>query len=477
MSKNSYDFTIPTYVTQWLTNKGYTQPHKAMDSHIEKWYRWLKASTDFYAFDYVDTANVRRRGHRMSIKPAKRVCAEWASLLLNDKTEINCQEQTCTDYLNAYLQSSGFVPMAQELVERAFALGTGAVALWLNPAESEIAFDIYDARMMIPLSWDRGGITECAFCTQASIQGEIIDQLQLHVKESGTYHIKTVCFTSEGREVTFEDVLGDLDTQCATPTFCVVRPAISNTVVDLSPFGMSIFEDAIDGIKSVDLSYDAIYNEIGTGKLRIFIPDMLVETLDKDGKKMAIPFGRDDDVIYRKVSTTDDNIDFFAPALRTEQQVKAYRTAWQTLGDLCGFGLKYFDVDESGGLKTATEVTSDNSALMRNIRKHENLLARGLAQFCASVLQCARVFDVAQVVQGVNIAGSSLPAEGVITINFDDSIITDTTAEKAQDLAEYSAGLMNGWEYRAKWYAEDEDTAKENMPQTATAEPAFTFDE
>ena len=45
-------------------------------------------------------------------------------------------------------------------------------------------------------------------------------------------------------------------------------------------------------------------------------------------------------------------------------------------------------------------------------------------------------------------------------MGFDDSIITDTTAEKRQDMDEVAAGLMQGWEYRAKWYGEDEAAAR-----------------
>ena len=46
----------------------------------------------------------------------------------------------------------------------------------------------------------------------------------------------------------------------------------------------------------------------------------------------------------------------FAPALRTNPQSEAFRIALQMLGDLCGFGISYFDLDESRGyVKTATE--------------------------------------------------------------------------------------------------------------------------
>lgn len=85
------------------------------------------------------------------------------------------------------------------------------------------------------------------------------------------------------------------------------------------------------------------------------------------------------------------------------------------LGDLCGFGLSYFDFDESRGfVKTATEVSSDNSALMRNIARHEHSLEASLVGIGHAPLHMGRTFDVA------------LPDEGEVRVQFDDSIITDT---------------------------------------------------
>lgn len=47
-----------------------------------------------------------------------------------------------------------------------------------------------------------------------------------------------------------------------------------------------------------------------------------------------------------------------------------------------------------------------------------------------------------------------------VTVNFDDSIIEDTNVERLRDLQEIRDGIMKKWEYRAKWYGEDEATAK-----------------
>ena len=99
-------------------------------------------------------------------------------------------------------------------------------------------------------------------------------------------------------------------------------------------------------------------------------------------------------------------------------------------------------------MKTATEVSADNSALMRNIRRHEHALEGAIAGICRALLAVERRIGV------------GLPDEGGIRVTFDDSIITDTTAEKRQDMDEVAAGLMEPWEYRAKWYGEGEVAAR-----------------
>ena len=109
--------------------------------------------------------------------------------------------------------------------------------------------------------------------------------------------------------------------------------------------------------------------------------------------------------------STEDTIQEFAPTLRTEAQGKAFRLALQVLGDLCGLGVNYFDLDNVGYVKTATEVSSDNSALMRNIRKNENALRGALADVSRAVLSCGRFM------------GAELPDEGDVSVIFDDSII------------------------------------------------------
>ena len=178
-----------------------------------------------------------------------------------------------------------------------------------------------------------------------------------------TYVIKTVCFDEDGNEIEAEGVCAEYDTGSPLPTFSIVKPAIENTRVDMSPYGKSIFADAIDAVQAVDLAFDAMINEVDVSKMRAFLSDVLFDK-ERDGKKrVSIPFGKQDCTVFRKVMSTEDAIQEFAPALRTASKVEALRISLQMLGDLCGFGITYFDFDSTGYVKTATEVSSDNSAL------------------------------------------------------------------------------------------------------------------
>lgn len=238
------------------------------------------------------------------------------------------------------------------------------------------------------------------------------------------------------------------DTGCPFPTFGIVKPAVTNTSVDMLPYEQSVFADAVDAVQTVNLTFDALINEVDVSKMRVFLSDVLLDREKSGGKAISIPFGKSDCTVFRKVMSAEDTTQEFAPALRTSSQSEAFRIALQMLGDLTDFGIGYFDFDESRGyVRTATEVSSDNSALMRNIRRHENALRSPISDIAGAIMCVSRGF------------GESIPDEGVMRVMFDDSIIQDTAAEKEQDMREVGV-TMAAWGHRAKWYGEDEKTAK-----------------
>ena len=225
----------------------------------------------------------------------------------------------------------------------------------------------YDARMGIPLTWDEDGVTECAFVTRAFYRGKAVDQLQMHLRggagfsadpsqsspstsshgisnglltmnDEETYKIVTVCFDHEGNELSPVGVAPVYDTGCAFPTFGIVKPAVTNTRVDMSPYGQSVFADAVDAVQAVDLTFDALINEVDVSKMRVFLSDVLFDRERNGDKTVSIPFGKSDCAVFRKVMSTEDTIQEFAPTLRTNSQSEAFRIARAVMAVSRGFG-------------------------------------------------------------------------------------------------------------------------------------------
>jgi A118 family predicted phage portal protein len=481
------EYWVPEHVKDYLRGLGFVLPLDDMEPWIRSWDDWMGGRGDFY--DYRDKDGLGRvyEVHRRSIHPAMRVCKEWGSLLLNEDIKVVCEDQEATDWIGEFFSSTNSMAQAQATVVRTFGLGTGAWALWVDLDRKKVRIRHYDARMVIPLTWDEDGVTERAFVTRAFYRGKAVDQLQMHLRsgvgffsdlspsspstpsheisnglltmnDEETYKIVTVCFDHEGNELAPVGVAPAYDTGCAFPTFGIVKPAVTNTRVDMSPYGQSVFADAVDAVQAVNLTFDALINAVDVSKMRVFLSDVLFDREKSGDKAISIPFGKQDCTVFRKVMSTEDTIQEFAPALRTSSQSEAFRIALQMLGDLTGFGIGYFDFDESHGyVRTATEVSSDNSALMRNIRRHENALQGPIVDIARAAMCVSRGFC------------ESIPNEGVMSVMYDDSIIQDVAAEKAQDMAEVGV-TMNAWEYRAKWYGEDEKTARSRAREIGKAD-------
>lgn len=463
-------FEIPAYVSQEIMRRGYAMPPN-MSTYIEQWYQWYTATHPFYKEKYL---GVDRRSHerqKLSLRPARRVCREWASLIANEM-QAQSESTNANEWVRDYCEDTGFYALFQRGVERAFAMGTAAMALWFDIRDESTTIRVrrYDAKMVIPLTWDEDGTTECAFCTRATIKGKQVVQLQMHIMdaETGTYHIVTKVWR-EGKPAASEalGIIEDFDTECRFRTFCLLSPAIDNTVQDTSPYGVSVFNDAIDTMRMLDTSWTALYDEIDLLRAVLMLPDSMIDIeTGQNGEKRPVPFGDREQRLYRLTGSpvTEAGKPYaFAPSMRTESIHKVYADACAALGDECGFGSKCFQPDKTSGLKTATEVSADNSALMRNIRNHENALGKELGKLLTSLCECARIHC------NIRIEEDFAPVQ----IVWDDSIITDTSAEKTQMLSEIAAGVVPKWMYLTRFYGMSEEEAKEIAPEQTILDVGF----
>lgn len=461
-NKESKKYTIPNAMRNYIKDQGYAEPYSQMEPLIGEWDALLRSEGDFWDSTEVEGELTYKR-HRLTVKPFQAVADEFADLIMGDDgTTVTADDEATNEWLQGFISESGFMGQAQDTIADAFGLGTAAWAVSVDTEAGEAQILSYDATMTVPLSWRNGNVTECAFACKTVDEGKGYDQLSMHVKEEDGYHIRTAMWDEVGNRYRPEWLIEDLPTGCMTPTFAVVRPAIQNKHYKFSPYGVPVYDGHEDVLQSVDEAYDAIFGDIRKGKMRMFLSESMIEVRKgKDGKVRSFPFGKDDAEFFKSLDTQDgDVVKEFAPALRTEQQARAYQIACAEMGKACGFGEDYWTIDKNGQLKTATEVVTGNSKLMRTVRRHENKIRKQVQQIMTAVLHVAARYLEATV----------SPA-AAITVKFDDSVMTDTQTEKAADMAEVSAGIMAPWEFRVKWYGEDEATAKANVPAGQAYEP------
>jgi A118 family predicted phage portal protein len=429
-----------------------------MQPKIDEWFGWYTAVNDWYQSSETNAAAKRTyKVERLTIRPARLVCQEWASLLLNERTTVSCEDAATNDWLSAHLEETGFFTHGQRLVERAFALGTGAWALRVEDMldgarispDARMVVQRFDARQIIPLTFDEDTCTECAFISKVAIRGRALTQLQVHCKVGGEYVTTTAFFDGRGQQVVVDGIATEFHSGCATPLYALVRPGLENTHCDYSPFGVSVFDDAIGAVKLVDSAVDNMFRDIWLGQKMLFLDERMLEA-DADGN-VQVPRAKDQQ-LFRKADMDNASklVEDYNPDLRVSDNRLALQTGFELLGTRTGFGNEYFSIKGASGLKTATEVVAEQGDLFRNVRKHENALAPAIRTILTGIITLART-----------IKDESLPEDfGTLSVNFDDSVIEDTEAQRKRDLGDVAAQIMQPWEYRAKWYGEDEETAR-----------------
>ena len=186
MSELGEKYWVLECVRAYLRAVGYsTRALEDMEPHVREWDSWMRAVGEFY--DYRDTDGFGRvyQVHRRTIMPAMRVCREWGSLLLDEKTVVARESRECAGWLASLFSTTNFWGRAQETLVWVFGLGTGTFAVWMDAGRRLVRVRHYDARMVVPLSWDAEGVWECTFVTRCFSLGALLDQLQMHVVSGG----------------------------------------------------------------------------------------------------------------------------------------------------------------------------------------------------------------------------------------------------------------------------------------------------
>ena len=456
-------------VTGKLKDLGYTTVSSEWYSRIEEWNSWYTGNVkDFHNYD-VWNGQQMLTCKRYSLGMAKKVCEDWANLLMNEKVKITLEGEAEQQFIDDVFTENGFEVNMNELQEKGAARGTYAIVpraygITVNGNNEvieggKIALEFITAQSIYPLSWSGRKITECAFSTEIKSEDKRYTYLQLHVLENGSYVIRNMFFDStEGGyvDVPAEEVKGyeyvppQIYTHSDKPQFVVGRLNIANNIEDNNPMGLAVFANAIDILKGVDVAYDSYVNEFVLGKKRVMVKPEATKLMN--GENAFDP----NDLAYYVLPEDMNDGTIITPidmSLRTNEHTQGLQDQLNMLSAKCGFGERHYRFDQ-GNISTATQIISENSEMFRTIKKHEIILEDVLITLCRTLLRMGNAY-----------AGQTLDENVEISVDFDDSVIEDKYADFERDLRLLAAGIMNDWEFRMKWMNEDEQTAKASLPK------------
>lgn len=458
-------------IFQILQRKGFDTVPEEFYDHIDDWNEWYKGNVRHFHDYTVYTGSRKVACRRFGLGMAKKVAEDWANLEMNEKVSITLEGEKEQKFFDDVCEKNNFRVKANEMQELGFALGTYAFVPRVKGVKvtpggtitgeaTGIGVDYIYADNIFPLSWDNGKILECAFGSRITADNEEYYYLQIHkLSSSGKYDIENSIYSWK------EDVLGEkslkdvkgfenipevIHTGSTERLFVIGRPNIANNIDPTLPMGISVYANAIDQLKGVDLAYDSYVNEYVLGKKRIMVKLEALKNIDGDPA-----FDANDVVFYElpEDSQSDTLIREINMEIRSTDHNVGVQDMLNALSAKCGFGENHYRFNQ-GSISTATQIVSENSTLFRTIKKHEIILEDVIKEFVRIILRLGNTYQNAGLNEDVE-----------ISVDFDDSIIEDKQTEFSRDMTMLSAGIIQPYEFRSKWLNEDIETAKAALPQ------------
>lgn len=452
-------------------------------NHIEEWRQWWAGYVkSFHKFSETTDTGRKKERTLYSLKMAKKICEDWAACLLNEKTQIVLKDKASSEFLQGpeEEQSTGgvfgdinFWDEANGLVEKAFYSGTGAFVMKLDgltlggdgavltSPKASIRMEYLPAMNIFPITVRYHKITEVAFASENTVRGQKYVYVEIHTLENGSYVIQNRYFKNAGGALTPaslpEGVVERVNTGSPYPFFAILRPNIVNPYPNNLGLGCSVFSHAIDNLKGVDIAYNNFNRDLWLGGKKVFYNRELTRTIgvDKDGKPIYLT---PDDMLQQLFVLVGDEftedkklVYEFNPDLRVADNRDAVQAQLDYLSFKCGMGTRHYQFNSNlrAAQITATQYTGEKQELKQNAAKHGIVIEQALQSIVRAILWA-----------GKNMLGQPVDPETPVVVVSSDGYIVSDDEKKADDRQDIFNGVMQRWEYRVKWYGEDEATAK-----------------
>lgn len=446
-----------------------------LQSYIEQWKSWYAGNVKSFHNYFIYNGKRKVNQKRFTMNMAKEISEDWSDILWSEKCKISMADENSQEQFDDLIEALDLYTLINQSIEKSGGLGTESAVvsvydiienedgMTLDVTNAKTRVDLVDVDWIFPLTWNNKEITECAFGSVEYIKGKKHIVLAVHqLNDAGNYIIKNHLFSESNGNLTeiveVDNTLQEFDTKSNVKWFAIFKPLLTNNLFNNSPFGIPHYANAIDNLKAVDISFDALKNEIQDGRKRVFArADMF--NYDDGSQKMV--FDPNDTTIYQLPSgaTKDDLIQSDSDTLRTAQQIETLNTNLNILGSKVGFGENHYHFDGQN-LSTATAVVSSNSKLFRRKKKLEIGYESAIYDLVKAICYASSQFGQ-----------YNINSEDMV-IQFDDSIVEDKDAEANRAMREVQQKLISKVEYRMQVKGETKEIAEQAIREIQENEPS-----
>ena len=442
-----------------ISKRGQNPAQGDMYTQMAKWKSWYRGNVnDFHTYNIKTTNGKTVSKKRLSLQMAKKVAEDWATMLWNEEVTMTIQnDERLNDMVQDVLEENNFRVEMGGLIEKSFALGTGALIEYAS--NGEVMLDYISGDLVIISSYRNQKVNGITTVNSFKRGEENVTHLTHRNYADGVYTVENEVYTSKdssklGKAVRLEsvfeknEVVEKVEFRTTTPHFQVIRPNIVNNYELENPLGMSIYGNSIDTLEAIDKKYDSFTNEFEAARHRIFLNSdatKMQQDIDEQGNLTYITYFDREQMEYQSVPMQDgESIKFYNAEIRTTQHNEAINRELQTLGFKCGMGTDYYAFDSRGVYQNEKAVVSENSDLWATKAKHEIVLAKVLRDCVKSI--------------AFLLTGRDIETDD-IEISLADSLIIDDEAEYIKDKELMEMSLMPEVDFLIKWRGLTEEEA------------------
>lgn len=423
-------------------------------------------------FEHVGTSKHRRKQH--TINMTKTVARRMASIIFNEKAKVSFKNTAVNDYIDDVFAENDFYNQFETNLEKGIVAGGFAMRPYVDGKKIKIAW--IRADQFYPLRSNTNDIPECTVVSKTQqIENHTViyySLLEFHQwDDNGNYVITNELYRSDnkaviGYRVPLNRIYDGLQDQTnlgalKAPLFAYFHTPGANNISLESPLGVGIVDNARGELKDINMINDAIHREIRYGKKRIIVPESMLK-IDEVHK----PYFDPEDPTYVGFNGDDNNMQIqdITTNMRIDQLKSAMDFALRKLEVQVGLSAGTFSYDDSG-LKTATEVVSDNSMTYQTRSSYLTMVEKAIKQLCTAILELADINRLFKY---------DITTDPGFDIYFDDGIFVDKDKQMDEDMKAATAKLIPIKQFLIRNYGLNDKDAEEWISEIQDEQPSFT---